>query len=667
MRNRRQRQKRGNPTSAPSLASYGRLKRLWRRIPAVIGSLLVGVWTVASALGTAFNLLPLHLLELQTQALFFQLRGPAPVPQNIVIVAIDDESLSLWRSGREQKEFEPIQSWPWRRTAYAVAIEKLMAAGARSVAVDVLLDLPSARPEDDQQLQKTLQRYAGRITLATSHTSSPSSSGGSGSASQLEQLLVPSPSLQTTPQSLGLVNYPSEINGHVRRFTSLYLNQIDPGLSQSQSNLISFDEASLKAAGVAFAPPRGDYIFYYGGPSSFPIVSYWNLLDPKQFAQQRHLFRDKIVLIGATAEALQDILPTPFGDVSGIEIHANAIASLMQNRAIAEVVPNPRWRGLLLLVGLAGVGLLLSQLSKRPVPRFLCSLGIAAAWAFVGYWSFTSAGLIVPTALPVIAITLSGISYLGTGSISDQLEKRRLRRTLERYVAAPIVQEILSQPEDFRALLQGRKVKAAVLFCDIRGFTSLSYKLPAEELIAQLNHYLNAMVEAIVDMGGTVDKFIGDAVMAEFGAPVSRGERVDAMNAICTALQMRKALAQLRRQWRVEGKTLLFNGIGISYGEVIAGNIGSVQRLEYTVIGDTVNVASRVEALTKTLQTDILITESLYALVSDQIEVVFAGEYPLRGREESPTRLYELVSLRGESRQLYQRVQEELRQHLGEG
>lgn len=661
----RQRKKRGKSTSASPSLSYGRLKRLHRRSPAVIGSLLVAVWVVLSALGTAINLLPLHLLELQTQALFFQIRGAVPVPENVVIVAIDDESLSLWRNGREQKEFEPIQSWPWRRTAYAVAIENLMAAGARSVSLDLLLDIPSARPEDDQQLQKTLQRYAGRITLATSHTRAASSSGGELQA--LEQFLSPSPSLQTTPQSLGLINYPPELNSQVRRFTSLYLDYIEPGLRQSQTNLISFDEASLKAAQIPFEPPKGDYIFYYGGQSSFPIIPFWNLLDPKQFAQQRHLFRDKVVLIGATAEALQDILPTPFGDVSGIEIHANAISTLMENLAIAEVVPNPYLRGLLLLLGLAGIGRLLSRLSKRPVPRFLYSLGIAAAWAVAGYWSFTSAGLIVPTALPVIAIALSGLSYLSTGSIDDQLEKLRLRRTLERYVAAPIVQEILSQPEDFRALLQGRKVKAAVLFCDIRGFTNLSYKLPAEELIAQLNHYLNAMVEAIVETGGTVDKFIGDAVMAEFGAPVSRGETVDAMNAVRTALHMRRALADLRHQWLVEGKTLLFNGIGISYGEVIAGNIGSVQRLEYTVIGDTVNVASRVETLTKTLQTDILITESLYSLIQDQIEVIFVGEYPLRGREESPTRLYELVGLKGESKKLYERVQAELRRHLGDG
>jgi adenylate cyclase len=232
-------------------------------------------------------------------------------------------------------------------------------------------------------------------------------------------------------------------------------------------------------------------------------------------------------------------------------------------------------------------------------------------------------------------------------------------------VATPIVNEILSQPEDFQALLQGRKLKAAVLFCDIRGFTSLSYKLPPEELIALLNTYLNAMVEAVATASGTIDKFIGDAVMAEFGSPVSYGEHTDAMNAIRAALGMRRSLAALRSQWQQEGKTVLYHGIGISYGEVVAGNIGSLRRLEYTVIGDTVNVASRVEGLTKSFWTDILLTESLYQLVQEQVEVVFVGEHLLRGREDSPTRLYSLVGLKDEPPTLYHQVHEELRRYLG--
>ncbi|MBC7971674.1 MAG: adenylate/guanylate cyclase domain-containing protein [Verrucomicrobia bacterium] len=638
-----------------------RTKRRWKVRPAAIAPVFISLWAVSSAIATAINLQPLRQLELQTQALFFRLRGAVAPPQQVVILAIDDDSLTRGRDSKDLKTLAAIQSWPWRRTAYADVIDKLMAAGARSIAVDVLWDLPSDRPEDDQRLQQTLQRYAGRVTLAALHASSQSNGGG------LDQLVYPDPMFQIEPKSIGFINCLTEPDGRFRRFASVYLNRIDADLRRSQPRLISFDEASLQASKLPLASPRGEYLFFYGGQNTFTTVSFWHVLYPQNWAllQQQQVFKDKIVLIGPTAAFLQDIHATPFGDVSGVEIHANAIATVLENRAIAEVVPDPLWRGVYLLLGITGVGLAISQLSKRAAPRFFLAIAIAGLWSIVGYGSFVYGGLILPVATPLLAIALSGLSFLGTGAVSDQLEKLRLRRTLERYVAMPIVEEILSQPEDFQALLQGRKLKAAVLFCDIRGFTTLSYKLPPEQLVALLNIYLNAMVEAVAAASGTIDKFIGDAVMAEFGSPVSYGEQVDAMNAIRAALGMRRSLAALRSQWRQEGKTLLYHGIGISYGEVIAGNIGSLRRLEYTVIGDTVNVASRVEGLTKSFWTDILITESLYQLVQEQVDVVFVGEHLLRGREDSPTNLYSLVGLKGEPTTLYHEVHEELRRYLG--
>ncbi|MBW4471759.1 MAG: adenylate/guanylate cyclase domain-containing protein [Stenomitos rutilans HA7619-LM2] len=636
-------------------------KHRWQVRPEAIAPVFISLLAVTSAIATAVNFQPLWQLELQTQALFFRLRGPVAPSQQVVILAIDDDSLTRGRDSKELKSLATIQSWPWRRTAYAEAIDKLMAAGAKAVAVDVLWDLPSERPDDDRRLQQTLQKYAGRVTLAALHASSQSNGGG------LDQLVYPDPMFQVEPKSIGFINYLTEPDGRFRRFASAYLDRIDADLRRSQPNLISFDEASLQASKLPVAQPKGDYIFFYGGQNTFTTVSFWHVLYPQNWAllKQQQVFKDKIVLIGPTAAFLQDIHSTPFGDVSGVEIHANAIATLLENRTLAEVVPAPRWRGFYLLLSIAGIGLAISQLARRATQRFFLAIVIAVIWSIIGYGSFVYGGWILPVATPMLAIGLSGLSFLGTGAVSDQLEKLRLRRTLERYVAMPVVEEILNQPEDFQALLQGRKLKAAVLFCDIRGFTTLSYKLPPEQLVALLNIYLNAMVEAVAAASGTIDKFIGDAVMAEFGSPVSYGEQVDAMNAIRAALGMRQALATLRSQWQQEGKTLLYHGIGISYGEVIAGNIGSLRRLEYTVMGDTVNVASRVEGLTKNFWTDILITDSLYQLVQEQVEVVFVGEHLLRGREESPTDLYSLVGLKGESPTLYHQVHEELRRYLG--
>jgi adenylate cyclase len=201
-----------------------------------------------------------------------------------------------------------------------------------------------------------------------------------------------------------------------------------------------------------------------------------------------------------------------------------------------------------------------------------------------------------------------------------------------------------------------------VLFSDIRGFTTLSSRLPAKLLIQQLNTYLGGMVDAILEYQGTIDKFIGDAIMAEFGSPVSRGEKADAMNAVHAALNMRSALMELRKVWQAENKIPFSNGIGINYGEVTVGNIGSARRLEYAVIGDTVNVASRVEGMTKDLGTDIVITGALYEIVKEEIDVVDFGEHALKGRVGN-VRLYGVIGLKGSDRQIYEQVQNDLKRH----
>lgn len=624
-----------------------------------VGAVLTGLWALTTGVLTAWNPGLLRSLELQTHALFLQLRGPVAPPDNIVILAIDEDSITRGRDSRDLKELESIRSQNWRRTAYAEAISRLMAAGARAVAVDVVFDLPGERPADNEQLRSVLTQYAGRVVLAAFHASSEASGGG------LEQLVYPDVQFQTEPGVIGFTNFQTEPNGQIHRFTSTYLDRIDPDLRQS-AVLEPFDRASLKAANLPFSPPKGDYIFFYGRQNTFPTISFWNVLYSRnwELLKQRGVFKDKLVLIGPTAAILQDIHPTPVGRVPGVEIHANAIATLLQNRSLVDPFPDSQARGLAVGLAVALTGWGVGVLFRRSFLRLLIALGIAGTWMGAGYAAFVFQGVILPVLLPVGGITLSGLSYLGAGALRDQLEKLRLRRTLERYVAAPIVQEILSQPEDYRSLLQGRKLKAAVLFCDIRGFTTLSYKLPPEELVTQLNTYLDAMVNAVISCRGTIDKFIGDAVMAEFGSPVSQGEVTDAMNAIYAALAMRQALVELRQHWQQEGKPQLYQGIGINYGEMIAGNIGSIQRLEYTAIGDAVNVASRVEGLTKHYRTDLLITESLYQLVHNKIEAICVGSQALRGREETTINLYSVIGLKGCDRTLYDQIHAELGQLL---
>jgi adenylate cyclase len=641
--------------------------------PNRLAYLLISIWALAGGVVTAAELRFAQVLERQIQAVFFEIRGPIQPPDNIVILTIDEESLSQAQQyGADPEKYpylEPLQSWPWKRSGYATVIDRLMKAGAKTVSLDLIFSDPSSYgAEDDEALRQIIQRYPGRVTLAASYESSVTPEGA------LNQLVAPNPVIyqddagQGATPSIGFVNYLPDANGRIYLLGSQYQERIIRPLGLN--DLPSFDEATLQAAGISYPKPKGEEIFFYGPRYTFPTVPFFHILEPKNwngYLKQGQYFKDKIVLIGPTATSLQDLHPTPFSGnwrypflMPGVEIHANAIATLMQNRAISSTLLTSPQRGLLVLLGVMLVGWGISSLSDRPVSRAMWSLAIAFGWAAIGYFSLIQAGFIIPTAVPVLLIALSGLSSLGTGTLSEQFEKLRLRRTLERYVAAPVVREILSQPEDFQALLQGRRLKAAVMFCDIRGFTNLSLKVPPEQLVAQLNAYLNVMVQAIITARGTVDKFIGDAVMAEFGSPVSQGEKNDVLNAVKAALSMRKALADLRQQWKKQNQPLLFNGIGINFGEVIAGNVGSVQRLEYTVIGDTVNIASRVEGLTKQFITDILITDSVYDLVQNEIEAIFLGEHPLRGRD-GMVGLYSLVGLKGEDSTLYYQVQHDLK------
>ncbi len=632
----------------------------WNRL----GYGLIGLWALTGAIATGINLGTVQWVERQAQVFFFRLRGDVEPPDNIVILAIDPESLArgadYLSNPQRYPNLEPIQAWPWQRTAYAQVIDKLMQAGARSVSVDLVLADPSVYgAADDQQLAQVLRRYPGRVTLAANYEAF-----GTPESGEQAQIILPNPTFQAPPSTYGLINFLQDPDKRVYQLPQNLIEQVlhPQGLGFGME---SFAEATLRAAQVPQPTAATGEIFFYGPPTTFPRVPFWHVLDPVnwQVHLQNDSFKNKLVLIGPLANDLgNDIIPTPFSEtMPGVELHANAIATLMQDRIITPVVPSPPLRGLLVFLGVTGAGYITIKRFKKPVAQLLGALSVTIAWGTISYLSFTYGKLILPTTIPIVAIALGGISSLATGTFSTQLEQRRLRQTLDRYVAAPVVNEILTHhSDDFQQLLKGRRVKAAVMFCDIRSFTTLSLTVEPEDLLEQLNTYLNAMVEVILDQGGTVDKFIGDAIMAEFGSPFSQGEQVDAMNAIRAALGMRQALAGLQDLWKQQGKPVFFNGIGINYGEAIAGDIGSARRREYALIGDAVNIASRVEGATRTCGTDILITEFLYELVKDFVEVACMGDHALKGRGSNLVKLYSLVGLNGEDSALYRQVHEKL-------
>lgn len=627
--------------------------------PKFIGYAVISAIATLSAIATGLELKEVQNLERQTQSAFFNWRGAIAPPKDIVILAIDDLSLRQgeFYDPKTRPFLEPFRTTTWKRAVYAQVLEKLVKAGAKVVAFDILFVTPGDHGAvDDDKFQAAIAKYGDRAVFAASYEFTQI-----GEANIL-QLASPETIFKIKPNTLGLINFQTEVTANIHRL----------GVQPTESGLPivpTFAASILNVAKISYPKPKGDGIYFFGGFDTWANaqqqIPFYYVIDPENWNSEQlqggKFFKDKIVLVGATAASKQDIQNSAMGRMAGIEIHANAIASLMQGRTMAGLFANPTQQGIFtfLLVGISG-GILC--LFKRPTTQILTAFGMAIAWFGIGYVCFIYTSTILPVAISAIAIGLNGIALLTTGSIAAQVDKILLRRTLERYVAAPIVEEIINQPENFLNLLEGRTIKAAVLFSDIRGFTTLSSRLPAKLLIQQLNTYLGGMVDAILESQGTIDKFIGDAIMAEFGSPVSRGEKIDAMNAIHAALNMRSVLIELRKVWQAENKIPFSNGIGINYGEVTVGNIGSARRLEYAVIGDTVNVASRVEGMTKDLGTDIVITGALYEIVKDEIDVVDFGEHALKGRVGN-VQLYGVIGLTGSDRQIYEQVQNDLKRH----
>jgi adenylate cyclase len=252
--------------------------------------------------------------------------------------------------------------------------------------------------------------------------------------------------------------------------------------------------------------------------------------------------------------------------------------------------------------------------------RLLALLALVALQLGAALLAFWSAHLWLPLLSPSVGLALLGLLYGGDAYLREGMERRRLRRTFERYVAPGVVAEILADPASAQGILRGRLLEVTVLMTDLEGFTSLTRQRSqagqTELHVRQLNTYLGAMVEVIAAHGGTVDKFIGDAVLAVFGSPVGRGLELEAAAALRCALALRKALDDLNRQWRQEGVVELNSGIGLASGEVMVGQIGSPRRLEFTVIGETVNLAARLESLTRSLGVSVLCDTRTAALAA---------------------------------------------------
>ena len=438
------------------------------KIMARLGHVLSGA-TVAGAVllaysGTGFTI----WIESQSESFFYQLRGNVTPPKDIVILAIDNESISRPKESYDidpvaYAYLKPLKSYPFPRQVYSEVIDKLIKAGARHVGLNVLFDSPSRYgAADDKQLANTLQRYGDKVTLAALYEGNDLEQG------DYWQLFLPDQRFRTGSTSIGYTNFPVEIDGKIQKLGSLFPKQLaKDGIIPSI--MPSFDQSLLTAANIKYPQPKGDRIYFFGGTQTFSTYSFWNVFEPDFWdtnLQGGKVFKDKIVLIGFTATAYkgEDYYPVAVSSnwlypekMSGIEIHANAIATLMSGKSIDSPISNPFGRGLFVLVLVGGCTLIITRM-KQGTNRFTISLVCGIIWAGISYSLFIFGQLIVPTGIPIVAISIVGICYLGTEVVRDRLRKTQLVDILQKHASNRVVQEIISQQEDLKDLL-GQRLK----------------------------------------------------------------------------------------------------------------------------------------------------------------------------------------------------------------
>ncbi|HZA37968.1 MAG TPA: adenylate/guanylate cyclase domain-containing protein, partial [Candidatus Baltobacteraceae bacterium] len=471
------------------------------------------------------------------------------------------------------------------------------------------------------------------------------------------QAVTPNDALIPPPQLLddrvGFANFWSDpIDGKVRavayRVTDRQLAGLPPHASQEIYESLS--ARALTKIGHGNDVPRDfrGHMIRFTGLDAFEPRPLYEVFDPKfwhaNYADGA-FFKDKIVMVGPSAQILHDFVDTPMSPMtSGPSLNLQAMAAALGHEFLR---PTPPKTGLA-LVGAAGLlAWFIIAFLRRPLLCLGALIAIAVVYLGAARLFYDRSGLLLLTVPVLSALLLSGLFSLGFEYALERLEKLRTRRTLERYVSKNLVKEVLENPGSYYSTLRGARVPVTILFSDLIGFTTLAEKADPEALVAQLNEYLSRMTSVVFNNGGTLDKFIGDAIMAVWGNVRSLGVTQDAKNCARAGLGMRRELQQLNEKWREEGRMGLGMGVGINQGEVIVGNIGSQERMDPTVIGDSVNLASRLEGLTRIYGVDILISATVAELVRDEFYLRSVARVQVKGKTK-PVDVLTFIGARNE-------------------
>lgn len=589
------------------------MKQRWKKTVVIfLAALLAFAWQFY---GTKYDT-GLMTVELALEDAVY--RRPTGSTQNIKIIGIDEETLQAYGKLEE-----------WSREKLAELIELLSENPETAPAViglDFLLTGETTGADSaDERLAQACTK-AGNVVVASKlvcRTEFGISEEGSYYYDEWKVELLERPyDALAAVTGQGFVNALQDKDGYIRRakLTAEYQGTQIESFPYKIANLYNEyrGEAAVKANSSILQ------FLYSGKPGEYEKVSLVEVLNGNV---DLRTFKNSIVLVGAYAPGMQDsyhVAVKRGEQMYGVEIHANILESLLAGKTVKNVSGMPA--AILIMLVFAGYALLGQR--QKLFPLLTEGLAIMALWLCAGL-CLKQRGWLLPLSVVELGMPLLMIYFIVIKYVRERIGRKRVLKAFERYVAPQVVKE-LSHRNSFEIKLGGERREIAVLFVDLRGFTAMSERLEPEQVVEILNEYLNLTSQAIFKNQGTLDKFIGDATMAVFNAPVALEDYID--KAVSAAIDMVQGAKALEKQLEEKYGNRVQFGIGINCGPAIVGNIGSERRMDYTAIGDTVNTAARLES--SAASGEILISQTVYEQVKDSIEAEPVGELELKGKQQ---------------------------------
>ena len=564
-------------------------------------ALLLGVAAAAAGLALLLDAGDiLERAELDTVDARFSIRGERAPPERLLVVGID------------AKSFETLQErFPFSRRRFARALDRIAAGDPALVVYDVQFTEPSGDSREDIAADNALLeavRRAGNVVLSSTEVAADGTTNvfGGVEAQQYARATVGNGLLPEGPAGT-LRHVPYEIDG-LRTLAVAAAERLGRPVDRSAMD------------------GEGAWIDYAGPPGHLRTVSFGDVVVGRV---PPATFRDRIVVIGASAPSLQDRHPTswPGGEMAGPEIHANALDTVLRG---APLRSTSRLADVLLTIVLSVLAPL-AGLKLRPFAALALALAAAVAYAVVAQLLF-GGGRVLPLTYPLAGLGAGLVGSLAVHYLTASVERQQVRDLFARFVPDSVVSEVLARADREDPRLGGVRLMSTVMFSDLRGFTSFAEEREPEEVIEVLNRYLSLMSDAILDHGGTLVAYMGDGIMAVFGAPLAAGDHAD--RALAAAREMLGRLDEFNAWMRANGHGDGFRmGIGLNTGSVMSGNVGSERRLEYTAIGDTTNTAARLEAMTKGTPYQLFVAGPTHDALREKPEdLEFVDHVDVRGR-----------------------------------